>query len=473
MGRWVSWVAVAVLCVGFGLGGCISVDRADPDEQCVPECSGRECGDDGCGGSCGTCESGLVCSEGSCEDAGIERCLDVAPASIDFGQVAVGEQHTRTLELEACSPSAVGIEQVRIADSGAGMLSLDLSGLPGLGSDDGQLTIEDPMVILAGGSSATITVRLDASAPVPRDEQGLIEGAVQLTTDAAPAERNIPVKARVGTAPPPGPKAVIDVAEGAQVETDTVLHLDGSESSAPGGVAAWRWSFTGPEGADASFQPSAMLATPSLVVDTPGVWTIRLEVEGSGGGTDTASVSVEVFDVSDLYAVLEWDAPGDGDPDDIFGADVNLHLVHSDAGSGDTNGDGLLDGWFDLAWACWADNSNPDWGSTGNFDDDPYWTEEDDKEEIYLEVPESGVTYRVGVHYFADDGFDPVGEVFATVRVYSGETLLLEQPNIGLDLHDFWEVGAVSFPSAEAESFDDGGSGPRIISGVSAFPGLP
>lgn len=35
---------------------------------CVPSCTGRECGPDGCGGSCGTCPDGDVCSpEGKCK----------------------------------------------------------------------------------------------------------------------------------------------------------------------------------------------------------------------------------------------------------------------------------------------------------------------------------------------------------------------------------------------------------------------
>ena len=34
---------------------------------CVPDCAGRACGDDGCGGSCGSCADGLGCSTaGSC-----------------------------------------------------------------------------------------------------------------------------------------------------------------------------------------------------------------------------------------------------------------------------------------------------------------------------------------------------------------------------------------------------------------------
>ncbi|MCB9785324.1 MAG: hypothetical protein H6744_01405 [Deltaproteobacteria bacterium] len=33
---------------------------------CVPQCDGQECGDDGCGGSCGQCSDGQVCDGGLC-----------------------------------------------------------------------------------------------------------------------------------------------------------------------------------------------------------------------------------------------------------------------------------------------------------------------------------------------------------------------------------------------------------------------
>ncbi|MGI9020519.1 MAG: hypothetical protein ACR2G3_07410 [Solirubrobacterales bacterium] len=36
---------------------------------CTPNCAGKECGDDGCGGSCGSCGSGQVCQSGQCQCA--------------------------------------------------------------------------------------------------------------------------------------------------------------------------------------------------------------------------------------------------------------------------------------------------------------------------------------------------------------------------------------------------------------------
>ncbi|MEW6408324.1 MAG: hypothetical protein AB1465_06585 [Patescibacteria group bacterium] len=34
--------------------------------QCQPNCSGKQCGSDGCGGSCGSCDYGKICNNGQC-----------------------------------------------------------------------------------------------------------------------------------------------------------------------------------------------------------------------------------------------------------------------------------------------------------------------------------------------------------------------------------------------------------------------
>ena len=41
---------------------------------CTPDCEGKECGADGCGGSCGECEVGMECDDyGQCLDVGSEH----------------------------------------------------------------------------------------------------------------------------------------------------------------------------------------------------------------------------------------------------------------------------------------------------------------------------------------------------------------------------------------------------------------
>jgi hypothetical protein len=62
---------VAYLCNGAGSETQLVKDCADDGlvcldgecTQCVAKCEGSQCGDDGCGGSCGTCPDGLPCVE--------------------------------------------------------------------------------------------------------------------------------------------------------------------------------------------------------------------------------------------------------------------------------------------------------------------------------------------------------------------------------------------------------------------------
>ena len=58
-------------------GGCAYT--ADPACPCIPDCAGKECGDDGCGGSCGECDDGCgqaVCELGECLSLCLCNCED-------------------------------------------------------------------------------------------------------------------------------------------------------------------------------------------------------------------------------------------------------------------------------------------------------------------------------------------------------------------------------------------------------------
>ncbi len=62
--------ALAVCAAGFGvvllaMAGCPAADPPPP--PCTPVCDGRVCGDDGCGGTCGSCEADQTCTpQGFC-----------------------------------------------------------------------------------------------------------------------------------------------------------------------------------------------------------------------------------------------------------------------------------------------------------------------------------------------------------------------------------------------------------------------
>lgn len=59
----------------------------EPPPPCVGNCTGKRCGDDGCGVSCGTCSGGAVCQGGECScPNGRVRC---AGNCCDRGQICV------------------------------------------------------------------------------------------------------------------------------------------------------------------------------------------------------------------------------------------------------------------------------------------------------------------------------------------------------------------------------------------------
>jgi hypothetical protein len=54
-----------------------SAEAGDPGpEACVPDCPAYNCGDDGCGGTCGPCEVGWVCYLGGCAIIDVPNCTD-------------------------------------------------------------------------------------------------------------------------------------------------------------------------------------------------------------------------------------------------------------------------------------------------------------------------------------------------------------------------------------------------------------
>ena len=55
------------LCVVAGAAFLVDAGSSDTAPGCLPACDGRECGPDGCGGSCGECGVGVLCSSsGQC-----------------------------------------------------------------------------------------------------------------------------------------------------------------------------------------------------------------------------------------------------------------------------------------------------------------------------------------------------------------------------------------------------------------------
>jgi len=84
------------------------------DTDCVPDCADKECGTDGCGGSCGECEGTLQCDdEGHCTELPGNSCLAPFPIeSLPFSTPSTASTEDATHELavpyDAC-PGETGV----------------------------------------------------------------------------------------------------------------------------------------------------------------------------------------------------------------------------------------------------------------------------------------------------------------------------------------------------------------------------
>ena len=86
--------------------------------QCKPSCAGKECGSDGCGGSCGGCPGGLLCSSGICSEecdsdpgcdaTGQTQCVDGGGAFAVCGQV--GPSCFQWVDLVVCSAGDICVD---------------------------------------------------------------------------------------------------------------------------------------------------------------------------------------------------------------------------------------------------------------------------------------------------------------------------------------------------------------------------
>lgn len=112
------------------LFGPILPDVCSHGCDCQPDCADRSCGDDGCGGFCGSCDPGDACEQGRCEeipppcevDAGgcpcaLNTCLPIASAILPLDDLcqssflpdSCATVLTDTFVAEGCGPVCKGL----------------------------------------------------------------------------------------------------------------------------------------------------------------------------------------------------------------------------------------------------------------------------------------------------------------------------------------------------------------------------
>ncbi|MBT9555840.1 MAG: hypothetical protein IV100_07415 [Myxococcales bacterium] len=90
-------------CAVDACGAALTICMGEPNCPCEPACTDKDCGDDGCGGTCGTCESGETCSAaGVCETECVPSCTDK-----DCGDDGCGGICGTCAEGKTCSAAGV------------------------------------------------------------------------------------------------------------------------------------------------------------------------------------------------------------------------------------------------------------------------------------------------------------------------------------------------------------------------------
>ncbi|MBW2699201.1 MAG: putative metal-binding motif-containing protein [Deltaproteobacteria bacterium] len=108
----------AALCDDLcALIDCPDGMACDPSTgECVPicaeQCQGKECGPDGCGGSCGLCPTGEFCNrQGLCESGCVDACAAGSRSCIGNAVVTCADENgdgcTEWSEPQACAPEQV------------------------------------------------------------------------------------------------------------------------------------------------------------------------------------------------------------------------------------------------------------------------------------------------------------------------------------------------------------------------------
>jgi hypothetical protein len=391
-------------------------------------------------------------------------CVQITPSEVAFGGKLVGTKSELPVEISSCGAAPLKIYGARMdEEKSATDFILRYDNIDGIDPETGI----DPLapLVLEVNESIELIVEyvpdsispLDAeNKPIP--DEGIllidtngIEGAVEVSVSGAGINVACPI-------------AIATVKEGEEVIPQTTLHLQGDQSYSPSGlnIKNWLWSVEQVLGSTSIFIPSPTFNNPVFEVNVAGYYEFTLVVTDSANveSCEPAVIPVVVVPDEAIHVELLWTTAGDLDMEDEGegnGSDMDLHFAHPFSNGPDIDGflsfpGGALnnpstvgDPWFDTTFDCFWYNKEPNWGTFNpEFNDNPSLDLDDidgwGPENLNINIPEEGITYRVGVHYWDDHGF---GESLATVRVYIYGVLDTEVVDVPVVDRDMWFVAEI------------------------------
>jgi hypothetical protein len=211
------------------------------------------------------------------------------------------------------------------------------------------------------------------------------------------------------------------------------IELSGAGSTDPDGtIDRYEWSFLDkPETSSATLQPDATAEQPELFLDAAGTYRLELTAYDAAGNAscgESAEVRIRAIPDDDVYIEVAWATPGDSNPDDTTGSDVDLHY-HS-AGSP----------WNDPSSDTFAGNPTGGPGELVRAEADG-----EGPESLEDSNPSAG-DYEIGIHYNQARGLGPVS---VTTRIYIRGMLAEEIADQELsDENAFRHNATVTWPQA-------------------------
>ena len=375
-------------------------------------------------------------------------CITAKPSRINFGAKPVAASSEIGLDIESCGDVDLVLSDIEMIEDANGQFSIN-EGVLGT----------FPVTVPAGGKvTLPVTFFPAAAAVLGADGQFVLEvGAIKISSNAFVSELTVPVDGFGASTD--CPIANITVAQGDEVLPQTNLNLSGAGSIAAGGsIVGYEWTVLQPNGSLSSFMPSASVVSPSFEANIVGPYIFRLNVIDSFGNRSCTPAEFTVAVTSDdaIHVELLWDTPGDpnqfdtSDPFDIFsaGSDVDLHFLSPKA-------NGVYFGSYD----CYFANPNPEWGIFSPSDNPRLDRDDTDgagPENLNVDVPEQGVRYQVGAHYYDDWGY---GGSRVTMKVYIYGILRDQWDNVWMDMDDMWDSHTIDWPSGTVLRI---GNTPRI-----------
>ncbi len=392
-------------------------------------------------------------------------CITVKPSPVvNFGVAQLGKTSTVALAIANCGTEKLTLTKLAIKPGGSDAYSLSY-GTKGAPSESAPwIVAPNESIEVPAIYSPPVLSPLDAATQSPLPDLASLE----IASNAAPVALKLTGVCMAKTCP----EAKIAIAEGEQVVPQTVLHLSGAQSIAPGGgsISKWKWSVQKqPEGSKQTFVPGATFPSPSFTANAAGEYVFCLDVWDDQSppqqSCTPACVTVLVVPSEALHIELLWKTPADADETDKgqgVGADMDVHLASPLAQGPDQDCDGSADPWFSQPFDVFWFNPTPKWGSAATEADDARLDLDDTDgagpENINLDSPEGTATeaiqYPVGVHYWNDHGF---GKSYATARIYVLGKLAVELKDVALNPVDLWYVGKVNWPNEAM-----GGTGPVL-----------